>query len=135
MKDLFIESAYACHVPDRRMDAHLLSFNLPTLIDGLLNENAWITGDRNAITLYKNSNSTTVLIALREKSEVNFKQSGNHISIQVIKGKLNFKTELRSIDMNMGCLLSVHEDIKHNLVATDESVILLTVTNKTKNSV
>ena len=127
MKNLFVESSYACHVPDRRMDGHLLSFDLPILIDRLKKEDAWKIGDRNAITLYKNRNSTTVLIALRAKSEINFHQSGNHCSIQVIEGILTFKTQLRAIVMNKGCLLSVYEDLEHNLIAVDESVILLTV--------
>ena len=38
MKDLFVESSYACHVPDRRMDGHLLSFELPAIVDDIRTE-------------------------------------------------------------------------------------------------
>ncbi len=127
MKNQFLENVYSCHVPDRLLDASLLKFDLPKVIEKIINEDAWKTGDRNAITLVKNEYMRIVLIALHKKSEINFHQSGNLISIQLIQGELNFKTDSQSVILKEGGLLAVHEDMKHNLIALEESVFLLTI--------
>jgi len=127
MKNQFLENTYRCHVPDRLMDASLLKFDLPKIIEKIMKEDPWITGDRNAITLVKNEYMRTVLIALHKKSEINFHQSGNLFSVQLIKGELNFKTDSQSVILKNGALLSVHEDMKHTLIAIEESVFLLTI--------
>jgi len=128
MKNQFFENAYPCHVPDRLLDAALLKFDLPKIIERIMNEDPWKTGDRNAITLVKNEYIRIVLVALHKKSEVNFHQSGNLICIQLIEGELKFKTDSQSVILKKGALLSVHEDMKHNLIAIEQSVFLLTFT-------
>ena len=127
MKNESIENALSFHIPDRLLDGPLLTFDLPEVIKKIKQEQTWKMGERNAITLMKSSYMRIVLIALHEQTEMNFLQSGNVISIQLIEGKLNFQTEKQSAMLRKGGLLTLHEDMKHTLIAIEESVFLLTV--------
>ncbi|HMH21097.1 MAG TPA: hypothetical protein VK563_04950 [Puia sp.] len=127
MKNKLIEDIYPCHVPDRLLDDQLLTFDLPAIIRNIKNEDAWKKGDRNAITLLKNSSMRIVLIALQERAEINFHQSGNLISMQLLEGYLNFQTENQSILLRKDSLLTLHLPMKHSLIAMAESVLLMTM--------
>src|SRR5258706_12802117 len=127
MTNELMENTYPCHVPDRLMDASLLSFDIPVLIEKIKQEDTWKKGQRNAITLLKSAYLRIVLIALHKQSEINFKQSGNLLSLQLIEGNVNFKTGINSILLKKGSLLTLHKNLKHNLMALEESVLLLTV--------
>jgi quercetin dioxygenase-like cupin family protein len=127
MKNELIENAYPCHVPDRLLDGQLLLFNFPEIIKKIKNEDAWKRGDRNAITLLKSASMRIVIVALHEMAEISFHQSGNTISVQLLEGYLNFQTANQSVLLKKGSLLTLHEAMKHTLIAMDESVILLTI--------
>jgi quercetin dioxygenase-like cupin family protein len=124
MKNEPIQDALSFHTPDRMLDAPLLIFDLHEVVEKIKQEAPWKTGERNAITLVKSAFMRIVLIALHKKMEINFHQSGNVISIQIIEGKVHFQ----SLILKKGSLLTLHEDTKHTLHAIEESVILLTVT-------
>ena len=127
MKKELLENGYPCHVPDRLLDDQVLTFDLPAITKKIKNEEAWKKGDRNAITLQKSSCMRIVLVALRERAEINFHQSGNLISMQLLEGDLNLQTENQSILLRKGSLLTLHEPMKHTLIAMSESVLLLTI--------
>lgn len=127
MKNNSIENAFPCHVPDRMMDDAILSFDLPAIIEKIKQEEAWKMGQRNAITLLKNSRLRIVLIALHRQTEINFHQSGSQISVQLMEGKISFQTEDRSIMLKKGGLLTCHEDSEHTLIAIEDSIFLLTI--------
>jgi quercetin dioxygenase-like cupin family protein len=84
-------------------------------------------GERTAVTLMKSSFMRIVLIALHGQSEINFNQSGNVISVQLLEGKINFQTQNESVMLSKGSLVTIHEDTQHRLIAIEESVFLLTV--------
>jgi hypothetical protein len=67
------------------------------------------------------------LIALHSQSEINFNQSGNVLSVQLIEGSVHINMKNQAAILRKGCLLTLHEDIKHSLVALEESVILVTI--------
>ena len=122
MKNEMIRTALSFHTPDRLMDNQLLVFDLPEIISKIKEETTWKMGKRNAITLLKSAYMRIVLIALHEETELNFQQSGNLISAQIIEGKVIFQ----SVILKKGSLLTLHEGLKHTLLAVKESVILLT---------
>src|SRR3977135_2202742 len=120
MKNKSTEAELTLHTPDRLLDAPLLSFDLPKAIEKLKEEKSWKMGERNAITLLKSNFMRIVLIALHEQSEINFHQSGNMISVQLLEGKVNFQTRKQSVMLKKGSLLTIHEDMKHTLIAVEE---------------
>ncbi len=127
MKNDLIDNTALFHIPDRLLDGPLLSFDLTEVIKKIKQENTWKIGERNAITLLKSANMRIVLIALHGQMEINFHQSGNMISVQLLEGKVNFQTEDQSVMLEKGSLLTLHENMKHTLIAIEESVFLLTV--------
>jgi quercetin dioxygenase-like cupin family protein len=126
-KNELIENEYPIHVPERLLDAHVLSFDLPEVIENLKKEDIWKTGDRNAITLLKSSCMRILLIALHEHAEINFHQAGDVISVQLIEGNIHFQTENQSVMLKKGGLITLHQGLNHTLTAVEESVFLLTI--------
>jgi hypothetical protein len=127
MKSEPIMDRFSLHAPDRLLDAALLCFELPEAILKLKAEDTWKIGERTAVTLMKSSFMRIVLIALHGQSEINFNQSGNVISVQLLEGKINFQTQSESVILSKGSLITIHEDTQHTLIAIEESVFLLTV--------
>jgi quercetin dioxygenase-like cupin family protein len=128
MKNSFVENSWACHVPDRNMDEPFFVFDFAQIVKKIKAEEAWKNGDRNALTLLKNSYVSVVLISLKKTAEINFHHSGRLASVQILKGALHFKTNNNSTLIKTGSLLTLHEQVAHMLVAVEESVILLTIT-------
>jgi quercetin dioxygenase-like cupin family protein len=128
MKAEFIENAWPIHVPDRKMDEPFLLFNIVEIAKKIKEETAWKIGDRNALTLIKNSFMTVVLISLKPPAEINFHHSGKMASVQVMEGSVNFKTNNVTTLLKTGVFLTLHEQVEHLLIAIEESVILLTMT-------
>ena len=127
MNNETIVDVFLLHTPDRLLDAALLCFELPEAIKKLKSEDTWKMGERTAVTLMKSSFMRIVLIALHGQSEINFHQSGNVISVQLLEGKINFQTQNESVMLSKGSLITIHEDMQHTLIAIEESVFLLTV--------
>ncbi|MGG9970889.1 hypothetical protein ACQ33O_03750 [Ferruginibacter sp. SUN002] len=115
------------HSADRILDAALLTFDLQAIIAKLKQEDIWKMGERDSVTLMKSEYMRIVLIALHSQMEINFHQSGNVISIQLIEGEVIFETEAQSVILKEGSLLTLHEEMTHTLTAVKESVFLLTV--------
>jgi quercetin dioxygenase-like cupin family protein len=115
------------HIPDRLMDAPLLKFNLEEIIEKIKKEDLWKMGERDAITLLKSAYMRIVLIALHEQTAMNFLQSGNMISVQIMEGSVTIQTDKKSAILKKGSLLTLHEDTKHSLIAMEASIFLLTI--------
>jgi quercetin dioxygenase-like cupin family protein len=128
MKTDFNENAWPCHVPDRKMDEPFLLFDFAEITKTVKAEEAWKNGDRNALTLLKNSYMTVVLISLKSSAKINFHHSGKLASIQILEGAVNFKTNNNTSLLKTGGFLAIHEQVEHILIALVESVILLTMT-------
>jgi len=122
-----MENVLPFHTPDRLLDAPLLTFNLTDVVENIKQEDVWKMGERNAITLLKSAYMRIVLIALQEQTEMNFHQSGNMMSVQIIEGSVNIQTDKKTEQLKKGCLLTLHEETKHTLIAMEKSVFLLTI--------
>jgi quercetin dioxygenase-like cupin family protein len=122
-----MENTLNFHTPERLLDAPLLTFDLTDIVENIKKEDVWKMGERNSITLVKSAYMRIVLIALHEQTEMNFHQSGNMISVQIIEGELNIQTDKKSEILKKGNLLTLHEETKHTLIALKESVFLLTI--------
>ena len=117
------------HNADRLLDAPLLIFDLPSLMEKMEHESDWESGQRNAVTLLKGNSMRLVLIALRSGAEIDFRQSDNLISVQLLKGKLECNTDKETVALEQGHLITMHENIKHSLTAIGETIFLLTIGN------
>mgnify|MGYP003556827592 FL=1 len=113
---------------DRMIDATLVSIDLPFFVKQIKDETAWQNTDRNAITVFKTNGLRIVLIALHEGAEMVRHTADGIISVQVIQGKLQFNTDMESVELLNGQMLALHECIPHSVLALKETVFLLTLT-------
>jgi quercetin dioxygenase-like cupin family protein len=113
---------------ERSMDANMVTINLPLFMEQIKQESSWKESDRNAITVFKTNGLRIVLIALHEGAEMVKHTANGLISVQVLEGKLQFNTDLRSVELSKGQMLALHERIAHSVVAIQETIFLLTLT-------
>jgi quercetin dioxygenase-like cupin family protein len=110
------------------VDEPFLVFDFDKITEMVKTEEVWKKGDRNALTLLKNSFMTVVLICIKSNEEINFHHAGELANIQILEGKVNFKTNNTITSLKKGGLLTLHEQVEHMLTTVEESVILLTMT-------
>ena len=115
-------------IQDHLLDAPLVSIDLSAFIAQIKQESTWKESDRNTITVFKTNGMRIVLIALHEGAEMIKHTANGVISVQVLEGKLQFNTDLQSVELNNGEMLALHERIPHSVVAIKETIFLLTLT-------
>ena len=111
---------------DRMLDAPTLRLNLPDAIRTILNEKAWLDGDRNAITLWHSDTQRIVLVALRKGSELIHKAMDAALSIQLMRGRLSIETEEQSFSIDEEEIAAIQAKLHFYIFAERESVFLLT---------
>ncbi|MEO8147728.1 MAG: hypothetical protein ABI723_08840, partial [Bacteroidia bacterium] len=95
---------------NRALDAGFLNFDLRSAIERIKQEEVWIAGKHNAITLMKSESMRIVLIAMHEGNEMKEHQAQGPISVHIIEGKIKFTTENKSVILQKDQLLTLHEN-------------------------
>ena len=112
---------------ERKIDAPFLKIDLPFFTDEIKNEKAWLEGDRNAITLLKTALMRIVLIALRKGATLKKHKVAGIISVQVLEGKMLFTTDVQTIELSRGEMITLHDGVTLAVFAKEETVFLLTI--------
>ncbi len=73
-----------------------------------------------------------MLIALHEGAEMTRHLADGIISVQVLEGHMQFNTDGKSVELNDGQMLALHEGIPHRVLALKETTFLLTLTTTFK---
>lgn len=112
---------------ERFIDAPYVLADVNTVIQQLQQEAAWKKNDRNAITIFKTKGTTTVIAAMRAGSIINDNATDGIISIQVLKGSVLVKTNIKEdpINVNSGNIFFMHREFSHNIWAAEESFLLM----------
>ena len=114
----------------RPLDAPLLVFDLLALLAQVRQEPAYRTSDRNSLTVVKTDGMRIVLLALHEGAELKTHTAPGIISVQVLEGRLMFRTAEQATELTQGQLLTLHAGIPHRVTAVTEVVFLLTLAIK-----
>ena len=112
---------------DRILDAPLVQMDLNAFKTQIKEEESWKTGDRNAITVFKNDSMRMVLIALHSGAEMKAHKAKGTISVQVLEGQISFRTAMDTAELSVGQMIALHGDILHSVYAHEESMFLLTM--------
>ena len=112
---------------NRLLDAPLVVMDLVTLRKQIKQEMAWLTSDRNAITLLKTKDMRVVLMALHDGAEMKTHTAPGILCVQVLEGRLTFWTEQQAAELAKGEMLTLHAGIPHRVTAHQESTFLLTI--------
>ena len=128
MKETFNEATTSRPLGDRVIDGPLVKADLCRLMKQIGKEKKWKESDRNAITVFKTTGIRIVLIALHKGAEMTKHAVKGMISIQVLKGKLQFDSDGRKEELTDGHILVLHEGISHSIIAKKKTTMLLTIT-------
>jgi len=113
----------------RVVDAALTQIDLKRFIDDLKEESTWKESDRNSITVHKSDNFVMVLIGLHENAELKPHNAKGILSLQVLKGTIDFILEDKKVEMEKGNVVVLHENIFHSIKGREESFLLLSIAN------
>jgi quercetin dioxygenase-like cupin family protein len=112
---------------DRILDAPFMLIDVPGYIKQIKQEDSYEENKRNAITLVKSSDMTVVLIALKKNAELTEHKAEGRITIQVLKGEVEFSTSEGDSPLKEGQLVTLHKAMMHSVKAKEKSVLLLTI--------
>jgi quercetin dioxygenase-like cupin family protein len=112
---------------NRVLRAPLLSLSLDKEIKKLKKESSWINGDRNAVTLQKNSSLRVVLISMRKGAALLEHKVEGPITLFVLSGSINFLAKKESVKIKANELVVLEKTIPHDVKALEDSTFLLTI--------
>ncbi len=104
-------------------------YDLAGLIEDMKKSQNWAHGDLRTMVLLKMPEKQIVLTAIHEETEIKSYQSSDSISIEIIEGKLKFKTRRKTEILSEGQALTLYENTKYSLTSKMDTVILLTILN------
>jgi len=104
--------------------------DLTGLIRKMKLSNAWVKGDLNAMILVKNTEKNVVLVALHEGTEIVSYQANDSVTFRILEGRMEFATVKTSAALGSGEVLTLSDKVKYRLTASEESVLLMSITKE-----
>ena len=111
----------------RVLKAPLLTFSIEKKIAQLKKETAWINGDRNAVTLQKNSNLRVVLISLHKGATLREHKVEGPITLFVLSGKMNFIAGEEKVIVIGNEFIVLENATPHDVEALEDTTFILTI--------
>ena len=110
-------------------DVPLVSIDLQQYFELIRMGQKWIDSDRNAITIFRSKFMRMVLIALHQGASLYRHLATGMVTIQALEGQIVIDTDEQSILLCKGQILALHEGVQHSVLAKEEAVFLLTITD------
>ena len=110
----------------RVLDAPYVVTDINASLTQLMNEDGWEQTDCNGITLFKTDNLTSVLICMHTGSRIGENSIDGTVTIHVIEGEVELTADEEVVTLHTGQMVMLHHDVTHSLLATEETVMLLT---------
>ncbi len=105
----------------------LRTTDLTALALELKGEENWQKTGRGSRTIFKSETMRILLNVMRAGSEIKPHQAPGPISVQVLAGRIEFKTEAETVVLAKGQLLTLQSPVRHSVEALEEASFLLTV--------
>jgi len=115
----------------RSIRTSLKQFDLPSLIEKMKDTRSWEKGELKALILLNIPGRQIVLTALHEGTEIDSFQTCDSVTLEIVEGRILFRTSKVSQFLDEGQALTLHENIKYSFTAREETVVLLTLANFT----
>ncbi len=116
------------HVTDERpLDRPLLAFDIAGLLQRIRAEETWRRGTHDAMTLAKSRGLRVVLVAMHGDAVLPWHRTPGALSLQVLEGDIRFDTEVGTVTLRTGELVTVAADVRHRVTALREAAFVLTV--------
>ncbi|HBQ84355.1 MAG: hypothetical protein A2X03_08735 [Bacteroidetes bacterium GWA2_40_15] len=124
-------SASAFSERSRSNKTALKQFDLPSLIGNMKDTKSWKKGELKTVILLNVPGRQIVLTALHEGTEVDSFQTCDSLTLQIVEGRILFRTGSDSKFLDAGQILTLNDNIKYSFTAREETVVLLTLANCT----
>jgi quercetin dioxygenase-like cupin family protein len=111
----------------RPIDRQLIQTNLDEAMQQLRSESAWQKNDRNALTLLKNDQMRILIMGLKAGAHLRRHVADGMLSVHLLEGHVTFSTDQQSLELHKGSLISLHPNEPHEVLARQESMLLLTI--------
>lgn len=110
----------------RILDAPYVVTDINASLNKLMNEEGWELTDCNGITLFKTDNLTTVLVSMHTGSRIGENSIDGTVTLQIVEGEVELTAEEDVITLHTGQIVMLHHHVTHSILATEETVMLLT---------
>jgi quercetin dioxygenase-like cupin family protein len=110
----------------RVLDAPYVVTDVTAALQQLMHEEGWEQTDCNGITLFKTDNLTTVLICMHTGSRIGENSIDGTVTLQVMEGEVELTANNEVVTLHAGQIVMLHHEVTHSLLATEETVVLLT---------
>ncbi len=114
---------------DRVLDDTILQFDLNNEIENIKQEGNWLAGTQSGKTLLKSDEVRVVLVAMHGGNEIKMHRSNGPVTLQVLEGNIQLYTTQNCVSIKAGQFTALHKKIQHKVVATEQSIFLLTLLN------
>ena len=114
--------------PELHLAAPTLHFDLAAELAQIRATGAWQQSGRHARTLVKEGALRIVLVALRAGANLEEHQAHGPVSLHALEGQLRVRTPEQDVTLAAGQLLALESDLRHDVTALADSVLLLTLT-------
>lgn len=111
---------------DGNMIENLAQFDLKREIADSEQKKPWPSGIHSK-TLFKKPDFRMVLIEMEPGATMNEHHADGTICVQVLKGRIGFRTHGKTNELGAGNLLTLGASIKHDVEALEECAFLLTI--------
>ncbi len=106
----------------------VLQFDLGEEINQQQKEDSWLHGvGRSSKTLVKYDDLRVVLISMKANTQMHEHKAAARISVQTLTGHVQLRVVGRTVDLSAGHLLALDQCLPHDVVALEDSSILLTL--------
>jgi len=122
-------STPAFSVRSRSINTSLKQFDLPSLIENMKDTRSWKKGELNTLILLNIPGRQIVLTALHEGTEIDSFQTCDSLTLQIVEGRILFRTSEEFQFLDEGQALTLFENIKYSFTASEDTVVLLTLAN------
>lgn len=112
---------------NRPLAGPVLAFDLDEQIAALRAEEPYRRSGRAGRTLAKSGRFRLVLTAMHKGNEIGTHQADSPMTLQVVKGALHFRTNGEEYALNVGQVLFFGPGEAHDIRATEDSALLLTI--------
>jgi len=112
---------------ERRIEAPVLALQLDEEVRRLKTEPEWRTGTEDGITLAKYPHLRVVLVALRKGTSMHEHAVRGPISVFVVSGRVTVLASQKEYHLRPKGLATLRKSVLHDVRATADSVIMLTV--------
>jgi quercetin dioxygenase-like cupin family protein len=104
-----------------------VSFDLAAIAQEMRHEDAYLRDGHTARTLAREADLRVVLVVMKADSMMAAHTADETASIQVIAGRVQLRLPDRREEVSVGQLLMIERGVKHDVVASGDSVFVLTL--------